>query len=203
VPVKLLDVPYAKRRKSHKEKLELIRDSINQAERGREELLRLVEEGRVQVGVVRPALDEMFRSDGETLCDARLKVICFVRMCADSNRKLGDMVDRWDALSEQKQKKTTLDQLCQVVGLPAAEFIGIFAPRAYDLGFNLSKMFVGMAQPELVKRSIEAAMDTKTGFADRRMLLQAGGTAPSSKGGFNLQFTIHRSILRSFQTSTV
>lgn len=131
----------------------------------------------------RPTIEAMFQGEKkEPLVVTRHNAMKYVRLLCDKSPKLAALADAWDKLPESKQKTTSLDMLCEKVELPVPEFIALVAPRAYEMGHKLAKLFVGLAQPELARVAIAAAKDKKNGFKDRQMMLQAGGTAPSPQG---------------------
>jgi hypothetical protein len=148
--------------------------NIRKKERMREKLHPVLE---------KTTIEAMFRGAGkEPVVVTRRKAMQYVRLLSDRHPKLDALAVAWDKMSDSKQRATPLEDLCAQVGLPVTEFIALVAPRAYEMGHKLARLFVGLAQPELAKVSIEAGLDKENGFKDRQMMLQAGGTAPSPKG---------------------
>lgn len=138
---------------------------------------------RLHPALRHPTIESMFQGKkNEPLIDTRRNAIKYVRLLSDGHPKLAALANAWDKMPESKQLRTPLDSLCEKVELPVPEFIALVAPRAYEMGHKLAKLFVGLAQPELAQVAIAAAMDKKSGFKDRQMMLQAGGTAPTPKG---------------------
>lgn len=153
----------------------------SRAEQGKRELIKLIEEKRAVVVFQPTTLDDMLRGIGKTKWDCKCVAMGYVKLLSDTYSKFEDMAKAWDAMTPAKQKATSLDALCEAVDMPVSEFLARVAPKAREIGSNLAKMFVGMAQPHMVKRSIEAGMEAD-GFKDRQLILQSGGTAPSPKG---------------------
>ncbi len=138
---------------------------------------------RLHPALKHPTIESMFQqSDDEPEIVTKRNAMKYVRLLSDRSPKLRALAEAWDGMGEHRQRTTSLDTLCQKVDLAVPEFLAQVAPRAYEMGHTLAKLFVGLAQPELAQIAIACARDRKTGFKERQMLLQAGGIAPSSKG---------------------
>lgn len=130
----------------------------------------------------RISLESLFQEEGATILQTRRTVMKYVRYLCDTNPKLDALAVAWDKMGEARQTKTSLEDLCSQVQLPVPELLAAIVPRAWEMGHQLAKLQVGLAQPTLAKIAISAAKDKKSGFRDRQMLMQAGGIAPSPKG---------------------
>jgi hypothetical protein len=171
----------AKLKKNKLDRAARLEKANSRTEQGKRELIKLIEEKRAVVVFQPTTLDDMLRGIGKTKWDCKCVAMGYVKLLSDTYSKFEDMAKAWDALTPAKQKATSLDALCEAAGVPVSEFLARVAPKAHEIGSNLAKMFVGMAQPHMVKRSIEAGMESD-GFRDRQMILQSGGIAPSPKG---------------------
>lgn len=90
------------------------------------------------------------------------------------------VVAEWDTYSTTKRECTSLDQLCDRVGVPASDFLAQVVKSAFLVNTDLSNVLLATAQPRIVAKAIKTALLQK-GFKDREMLLQATGLVP--KGG--------------------
>src|SRR6185312_7890023 len=118
------------RRKKKAERLELIRNA-DPAALARAELCQLLKDRKVNAFLFGElTLEAAFRGSGTNTLNSRLVAINLARMMSRDNEKLIGMVKAWDNLPPSLQKKTTLDDLCNLVDLPIPEFIGIVAPEA-------------------------------------------------------------------------
>lgn len=90
------------------------------------------------------------------------------------------VVAEWDTYSQTKREYTSLDQLCDRVGVPPADFLSHVVKSAFLANTDLSNILLATAQPRILAKSIKNALLQK-GFKDREMLLQATGLVP--KGG--------------------
>lgn len=169
------------RHKKKADRLALIK-SADPKQQAKAELAQLFKERKANAALFGElTLEAAFRGSGTTAINSRLVAVNLARMMSGDNEKLASVCKAWDNLTALQQKKTTLDDLCALVNLPIPEFIGVVAPEAFRYGINMAKMFVGMAQPNLVKKSIEVAL-TPEGVKDREMLFKATGLVPTSKG---------------------
>ena len=172
----------------------------------REKVMRQRLQERLHPALRHVTLEAMFQSaPREPEIVTRRNAMKYVRLLSDGSVKLDTMAKLWDSMGDHRQKQTSLEQLCEKVELGVPEFIGLIAPRAYQMGHTLAKLFVGLAQPELAQVSIAAARNKKDGFKDRQMILQSGGIAPSPKGiqiAVN-QTNVTQSELPDFDSQTI
>lgn len=90
------------------------------------------------------------------------------------------VVAEWDGYSQTRREYTSLDQLCDRVGVAPADFLSHVVKSAFLANTDLSNILLATAQPRIVAKAIKNALLQK-GFKDREMLLQASGIVP--KGG--------------------
>ena len=82
------------------------------------------------------------------------------------------------------------------------------APKAWELGSNLAKLFVGLALPGMVEKAIQYGREEKN-FRDRQLILQSGGVAPTPHRATinvnqnNAQWNAGHSTLADFSQDTI
>jgi hypothetical protein len=60
--------------------------------------------------------------------------------------RIRQVAERWRALDDEQQATTELEDICDEVGIEAADLLGDVVRTAYQLEIDLSGVFVGMVR---------------------------------------------------------
>jgi hypothetical protein len=105
--------------------------------------------------------------------------IDFARLCQDECVKA--LVYRWDTLSHYDQRRTSLEALCEAVGVEPAKLLGEVVTAAYGYNQDVSNLVAAVMHPKVVQASIDRALEPD-GIEDRRFQFQHSGFLPSPRG---------------------
>jgi hypothetical protein len=94
---------------------------------------------------------------------------------------LGRVVECWDGLKKGEQASMTLEKVCELAGIPPADFFGRISAVAFSLGRDVANLVAAAAAPEVVARSVREAKKAG-GFRDREALMKHNGFLPSPQG---------------------
>jgi hypothetical protein len=103
----------------------------------------------------------------------------YARLCEDESIKA--VVHRWDTLSRYDQRRVSLEELCEAVGIRPGKLLGSVVEAAYDFNLDVGNLVAAVAHPRIVQTSIDRAL-TPDGVEDRRMHFQHTGYLPPPKG---------------------
>jgi hypothetical protein len=94
-------------------------------------------------------------------------------------RKIVQMNDR---LTKSEQRAVTLDHLCAGAKIEAPTALEVIVGEIHRHGANVATLIAAVAHPTIMKSTIESAkLIGPDGHNDRKIILQAGGTAPTPK----------------------
>lgn len=91
--------------------------------------------------------------------------------------ELTAIADIWYELSPSQQAEIQLEELCGMVKLHPADFIGRIASWSWRMGRPLTDLMLALKAPELTERALQFAMEEK-GFKDREAILRRMGVYP-------------------------
>lgn len=109
------------------------------------------------------------------------------RLCPHESVKA--IVADWDALAPSKRNTTRVESLCEARELDPWDFYGLVAAAAGRVHCDVAKMMLAVELPRVTARSIREA-NTRNGFKDREMLMQAAGIAPARGGGVHVNTNV-------------
>jgi len=105
----------------------------------------------------------------------------YVRLGAPESETLQKFLSVWDGLSQNKQRKIPMEQLCEAAGVTPSELLGEATEFAHKYNGDISNLIAAEFLPSIVQASVRAAQRPR-GVDDRRMLMQHAGFVPISKG---------------------
>jgi len=95
--------------------------------------------------------------------------IAYARLCQDECVKA--LVYRWDTLSHYDQRRTSIEALCEAVGIEPARLLGEVVAAAYRYNQDVSNLVAAVMHPKVVEASINRALAPE-GIEDRRLGVQ-------------------------------
>ena len=98
-----------------------------------------------------------------------------------SDRRLQELVTLWDNLSRREQERSSIEQLCDKLSIPCADFLAEVVRTAYTCHIDLSHLILAVNQPRLTHRLIQLAMRPE-GARYMEMALRAAGRFPMPEG---------------------
>lgn len=87
----------------------------------------------------------------------------------------------WDQLGERDKRNARLEDLLEGCEISPVEFLSFVVPEIYRRGVDIAQLVSAVNHPRIVEASVIAAQHD-TGFADRKLLLEASGFAPKGAG---------------------
>lgn len=115
--------------------------------------------------------------------EARGRLIDLLRQCP--NQEIRNVVTLWDRTPPSKRRNLLIENLCERANVDCRWLVEKAAGMLFDLGADLTKMIVALAQPEVVQKTIECAMG-EDGYKDRKLFLQGSGFIPAPVSQFGL-----------------
>ena len=95
--------------------------------------------------------------------------------------KVQTLLQLWDDLGEERQRGQNLDALCQEVGIPGPELVGIVAANAMVHNRHAAAILAAVSVPSIVQTNIDEAKKAE-GYLDRKMFLEHTGILPTRGG---------------------
>jgi hypothetical protein len=137
-----------------------------------------------RIGLTRPFVAKLPRLGTLAYAASRLPggkwtFIDFARLCQDECIKA--LVYRWDTLSHYDQRRTSLEALCEAMGIEPARLLGEVVAAAYQYNQDVSNLVAAVIHPKVVQASIDRALEPE-GIDDRRFQFQHSGFLPSPRG---------------------
>lgn len=120
---------------------------------------------------------------GQTPIQAKYR---FMALCRQSDALAAvTLFDRWEHLSQAQRGAMSLDELARSASVRMKDVVGAVCAEAHELGNGISRMLLGVAQPEVVQAVIDRAKGEK-GTRDAEMLLKASGLLRDGGGGIHV-----------------
>jgi hypothetical protein len=100
----------------------------------------------------------------------------YAHLCEDEPIKA--LVCHWDSLSGYDQRRTSLENLCEVCGVEPHELVGAVAAAAFRWNADISTLIAAVAHPKVMEACVDRAVQAN-GFRDREMFFKASGLLPT------------------------
>lgn len=123
-----------------------------------------------------PTLAYAFRSIG-----GKESAIGGARLLADSDKRFLRVITAYDALSDEDKGKVRLEDLCAGAEITPGEFLGIVTTALWERNADIGRLIAAVNHPKVIENTIEHSA-SPFGGQDRKMLLEASGFLPTSKG---------------------
>ena len=91
------------------------------------------------------------------------------------------LVTRWDTLSHYDQRRMSIEELCEAVGLAPGKLLGKVVEAAFEFNSDVSNLIAAVMHPDVVQASINRALQPK-GVEDRRIQFLHSGWLPTTRG---------------------
>jgi len=133
-----------------------------------------------------PAFDGTIVSACESVGMSLEKMIELMRWAKESDPRVAQFLDAWDALNPSEQVRGTVEAVRQRVGLKLLELLGIIAEVACRIAMYQTQIIAALTHPLVVQKTIDLALDdsarAKDSLAAQIVLHKATGFLPMPKG---------------------
>lgn len=123
-----------------------------------------------------PTLAYAFRSIG-----GKESAIGAARLLSDKDPKFLRVVTAYDVLSDADKGKVRVEDLCAGAELTPGEFLGAVTTALWERNADIGRLIAAVNHPRVIESTIEHSA-SPFGGQDRKMLLEASGFLPTSKG---------------------
>ena len=130
-----------------------------------------------RLGLVRPAVHRVplfgtLAYAASRLPGGKRTFMEYARLCEGEPIKA--LVCHWDRMSGYDQRRTSLEDLCEVCGVEPHELVGAVAAAAFRWNADISTLIAAVAHPKVMEACVDRALQAN-GFRDREMFFKASG----------------------------
>lgn len=123
-----------------------------------------------------PTLAYAFRSIG-----GKESAIGGARLLAETDQRFLRIVVAYDSLSTANKGTTRLEDLCAGAEITPGEFLGLVTTALWERNADIGRLIAAVNHPKVIESTIQHSQ-SPFGGGDRKMLLEAAGFLPTSKG---------------------
>jgi hypothetical protein len=143
-----------------------------------------------------PTLAYAFRSIG-----GKESAIGGARLLAESDQRFLRIITAYDTLSASDQSSIRLEDLCIGAEISPGEFLGLVTKALWERNADIGRLIAAVNHPQVVENTIQHSA-SPFGGGDRRMLLEASGFLPTSKG-IAINIDNSKKVLNAGGTTTI
>ena len=103
------------------------------------------------------------------------------RLLIDTNIKFKRFVFAYDSANATDKINIVLEDLCRAADMTSGEFLSEVIPALWNRSADIAKITAAIAHPRVVEATIDQSM-SPFGTQEKKMLLEASGFLPTSKG---------------------
>jgi hypothetical protein len=117
----------------------------------------------------------------EGLVGGKLTFMELAHHAPELDPRVTSVIETWDGLTPTAKQAASLDAICKERNIDPYLFLGVVAAAAKKYADNSSVIIAALSLPNVVRKSIEHAME-KEGFKDREALMKHAGFLPVPAG---------------------